>query len=83
MIVKRWTEVSGVLLSYDLSQNQVRLFQLANEVTGMDEEAYVGGWSMMEAGWVEVVVDQWLPDEGYEDDGQLKGSFRYDFHFHR
>ena len=83
MIVKRWTEVSGVLLSYDLSQNQVRWFQLANEVTGMGEEAYVGGWSMMEVGWVEVVVDQWLPDEGYEDDDLQKGSFRYDFHFHR
>ena len=43
MIVKRWTEVLGVLLNYDLNLNQVRLFQLENEVAEMDEEAYVDG----------------------------------------
>ena len=43
MIVKRWTEVLGVLLNYDLNLNQVMLFQLENEVAEMDEEAYVDG----------------------------------------
>ena len=43
MIVKRWTEVLGVLLNYDLNLNQVRLFQLENEVAEMDEVAYVDG----------------------------------------
>ena len=43
MIVKRWTEVLGVLLNYDLNLNQVRLFQQENEATEMDEEAYVDG----------------------------------------
>jgi hypothetical protein len=36
-------------LSYDLNRNQVMLFQLESEVTGMDEEAYVDG-IMMEVG---------------------------------
>jgi len=81
MIVKRWTEVLGVLLSCDSDLNQGRLFQLENEVIEMDEEAYVDGLWMMEVGWVEVAEDQLL-DDGCEDDDQQQDSFRYDFRCH-